>query len=304
MENELKHLLRGRAEEMRLPPEIPRPVLRRARRHRRITGALAGLAAIALVAVGFVGIRAALVQRTEVRTPIGPPTTQPTPSPSPTEATLGFPFPVCDVTSVQGAFRDSETLGTAYVATRRGDVGGCPQPGDAFTVVGIDLDGNGEVDASHGPIGCFGVNCRAFAAPDLDANGTSELAVMQQWSSVPDVKFYVVEDGEIVPAEVIPPGDPEGGFEPGEQPLLSLNGGDGFNSYALRCEDRPEGRVIVAVFGTQDPPESGVVKAHETILQLRTGGAIHVTAIRDFEEPFAPDGQSFVQKDRVCGLDP
>jgi len=72
VENELKQLLRDRAEEMRLPPEIPRPVLRRARRHRRINGALAGVAAFAVIAVGIIGVRAALVHRTGVSTPAGP----------------------------------------------------------------------------------------------------------------------------------------------------------------------------------------------------------------------------------------
>lgn len=316
MEKELKQLLRDRAEEMRLPPDIPRPVLRRARRHRRVTGALAGVATIALVAVGFVGIRAALDQRTEVRTPVGPPTieptpspsvtTEPTPSPSPTEATLGFPFPVCDVTWVQGHFRDVDTLGTAYVATRKGDVGECPQVG--FTMIGMDLDGDGEVDASHGPIECYPINCLAFAAPDLDGNGTSELAVVQQHGSVLGLQFYALGEGgvEIIPVVVAPPGDPEGGFEPGEQPLIWASGGDGFNHNALRCEDEPGGRTLVAISAVQDPPDrvESVWKAHETTFQLRAGGELHVIDTRDFEEPRTSGRPEFDSEDQLCGLEP
>ncbi len=316
MENELKQLLRDRAEEMRLPPEIPRPVLRRARRHRRINGALAGVAAFAVIAVGIIGVRAALVHRTGVSTPAGPPTveatlspsatTQPTTSPSPSDSIVGLPFPVCDVSSVEGPFRDPDTLGTAYVATRRGEVGGCPQPGSAFTLIAIDLDGNGQVDASFGPIECNPINCLAFKAPDLDGNGTSELAVIQEHGSVLGVKFYAVRDEAIVPVEVAPPGDPEGGFGPGDQPLFWLNGGDAFDTYALRCEDDAKGRTLVAVSAVQDPPDrvDSVWKAHETTLQLRASGELHVTGTRDFQEASTQDWPSFVLEDRVCGLNP
>jgi len=316
VENELKQLLRDRAEEMRLPPEIPRPVLRRARRHRLINGALAGVFAIAVIAGGIVGVRAVLVHRAGGSRPAGPPsvgatqspsaTTEPTTSPSPSDPTLGLPFPVCDVSSVEGRFRNPDTLGTAYVATRRGDLGGCPPPGSAFTLIAIDLDGDGQVDASVGPIECNPINCLAFQAPDLDGNGTSELAVIQEHGSVLGVKFYAVRDEAIVPVEVAPPGDPEGGFGPGDQPLFWLNGGDAFDTYALRCEDDAKGRTLVAVSAVQDPPDrvDSVWKAHETTFQLLASGELHVTGTRDFQEPSTQDRPSFVLEDRVCGLNP
>ena len=50
VENELRELLRDKAEEMELPPEIPPPILRRARRRRMVNGALAAAVTAGLVA--------------------------------------------------------------------------------------------------------------------------------------------------------------------------------------------------------------------------------------------------------------
>src|SRR5213075_2973434 len=79
MDNELKELLSKRADEVRVEPEIPRPVLRRARRRRVLNGALAGLTAAIVVAGAVIGIRTALQDR-------GVPANTPSPSAS---ATVG-----------------------------------------------------------------------------------------------------------------------------------------------------------------------------------------------------------------------
>jgi hypothetical protein len=60
MDNELKKMLDERAEEVRVDPNLPRPVLRRARRRRFLTGAMAGLTAAVVVAGAAVGIQTAL----------------------------------------------------------------------------------------------------------------------------------------------------------------------------------------------------------------------------------------------------
>lgn len=58
METELRELLQERAEEMRIDPEIPRTVLRRARRRRAGIVLAAGAVAAGMVAAAFVGGRA------------------------------------------------------------------------------------------------------------------------------------------------------------------------------------------------------------------------------------------------------
>jgi len=62
VDRELKELLRRKAEEARLDPGAPAPVLRRARRRRIGNAVVAGLTTAAVVAGAFVGVRVALHQ--------------------------------------------------------------------------------------------------------------------------------------------------------------------------------------------------------------------------------------------------
>jgi hypothetical protein len=65
--------------------------------------------------------------------------------------------------------------GSASVFTKALD-SGCPQQGDGVVAVGIDVDADGIVDATSDPLdNCF--LCEAFAAPDVDGDGVSEVAV-------------------------------------------------------------------------------------------------------------------------------
>jgi hypothetical protein len=83
VEPELKEMLQRRAGEARIEPELPRPVLRRARRRRALNGALAACTAAAVVAAAFVGVQTAMHRGTR-------PATTPTPSGI---GTTGVPFP-------------------------------------------------------------------------------------------------------------------------------------------------------------------------------------------------------------------
>ena len=80
--DDLKDLLRKKSEEMRLSPEIPPPVLRRARRRRVATGALAGALTLAIGLGTMVGLRAALKQSAHVPA-----------NPSPTPPSVASPTP-------------------------------------------------------------------------------------------------------------------------------------------------------------------------------------------------------------------
>ena len=81
---------------------------------------------------------------------------------------------MCNVTSVAGVFATGVD-GTAWVATKTGDVG-CPSLGDGMQVVAVDVSGDDEADASFGPLECDPW-CSAFAAPDVDGDGTDELLI-------------------------------------------------------------------------------------------------------------------------------
>ena len=61
--------------------------------------------------------------------------------------------------------------GTAWVATKTGDLG-CPSLGDGMQVLAVDVSGDNVADTSVGPLECDPW-CSAFAAPDVDGDGTT-----------------------------------------------------------------------------------------------------------------------------------
>jgi len=220
---------------------------------------------------------------------------------------IGLGFRVCNVTSVQGHFGDEQTVGTAYVTTKRGDVGPCPNASEADNVVAVDVTGDGQADASYGPILCE-VVCTAFAAPDVDGDGIDELLVQDVAFSIAGLKLFkmgvtgVADSPFLNPAIVAPPGDPAGGFHPGKEARLWV-GGDAFDSTALRCETGPDGRVLVATSAESRPHDSvdAVWYAHETTFMLRHDGTLDVVGTRDFEEPTTSGSPSFATRGGLCG---
>lgn len=112
--------------------------------------------------------------------PAAGPSIEPAPAPSVSpepqiSEDIGLGYPVCDVTSASGVFAPGVD-GTAFVATKTGDTGGCPKSGAGFQVLAVDVSGDGLADASYGPLDCDDW-CSAFAAPDVDGDGIDEVAV-------------------------------------------------------------------------------------------------------------------------------
>lgn len=233
----------------------------------------------------------------------------PSPTPDPSAGDLGLGFPVCNVSSIQGHFIAPDTKAKVFVATSANDTDGCPQPEHAYNVVVLDEDLDGLADTAPLPIECT-LDCRTFAAPDIDGDGTDELLVAQDGGAVVGLRLYdVVESsGEtsIVPVDVADPGDPQGGVEPGTQASFLL-GGDAFELYTLRCGDvpAPDGPGIVATGAEGRPHDSpnAAWHAHQTTLVLRDDGLLHVVDTRDFTEPVTddPSGPSFQSGERLCG---
>jgi TolB protein len=233
------------------------------------------------------------------------PTPSPSETPSPTDG-VGLGFPVCNVSSIDAAFAVPDQLATAFVATRRGDVGGCPDPQDAFNVIALDVDRDGLADASFGPIVCE-FECRTFSAPDLDGDGTSELLVAQAGGAVLGLGLYEVETSDagtvILPVTVAPPGDPEGEFDPGSEIRLLL-GGDEFFHYSLRCGDpqmrNGPGLIVTAAESLPHDSPNARWHAHETTFAL-VDGSLRVMDIGDYTEPAGFDPPSFQSGETLCG---
>src|SRR4029453_3824165 len=102
---------------------------------------------------------------------------QPVPltSPTPSVENLGLDFQVCRVMSMP--ITVSGAPGTAYVFTRESDT--CAKVGEGQRFVAAALTGEGLVDTA--PVQLEGsfppIGCEAFAAPDVNGDGTSEVAV-------------------------------------------------------------------------------------------------------------------------------
>jgi len=290
-------------------------IRRRERRRisRRIEATALALAVVAGTIAGTYGLsRVFWIDTTTAGGEGTPSVSAPPISPSPrpqASSDIGLGFPVCNVTSVQGRFGDAQTVWTAYVATKRGDVGPCPNASEADNVVAIDVTGDGQADAAYGPIECD-MACSAFAAPDVDGDGTDELLVQDVAFSIAGLRLFevgwiggTVADGPFLsPVTAAPPGDPAAGYEPGKELQLWL-GGDAFRLDALRCESGSDGQVLVATSAESKPHDSpdAVWYAHETTFVLRHDGTLDVIGTRDFQEPATSESPSFATRRGLCG---
>jgi hypothetical protein len=227
-----------------------------------------------------------------------------TPSPSPEGAQdIGLGFPVCDVTSVAGTFAPGVD-GTAFVATRTGDTGGCPPLDGATQVLAVDVTGDGLADTSYGPLECDQW-CDAFAAPDVNRDGDDELLVRNIQFSIAGLKLFEVEAGDggaaVGPVTVAPPGSATfgyQGFEAGTEPQFWL-GGDAGNLDAIRCEPFEGGRALVSTTSFHPIEAPGDRDVTETWFVLE-GFDLHVVDVREYAVPVNDDTQPFMQTDG-CG---
>ena len=235
--------------------------------------------------------------------PTPSPTPTPTMSASPIGKDIGLGFPVCNVTSVRGEFAPG-VHGKVYVATKAGDTA-CPDLGDGMQVLALDVTGDGLADTSYGPLECDWF-CSAFSVPDVDGDGVDEILIQNVQFSIVGLKLFDVQLGDggaaLGPVTVAPPGYPRGGLEPGVEPQLWL-GGDAFDLDTLRCEDSPDGRVLVYTTATQDPPDStdSVWRATSTTLSLNDDFTVSIVDVQKFTEPFGTDAPSFQSGETLCG---
>jgi hypothetical protein len=216
----------------------------------------------------------------------------PTPAPVPPEAVqdLGWAFPVCNAQSLDGDFDGNGVVDVAYVATKASDPG-CPQAVQAMNVIGIDLDGDGEVDSEGGPISCE-LACLPFVAIDLNVDGDDELFVARLVSAVVGLTPYqLVDEGgpAIVPITFAPPGDPGNDLPAGEPPMLYVGGDEGFAA-RLECSPTEAGAVLNAVTGDLDSIEQPTAwTVRQTISRMDGARFVVLDSLRS-EEPVGEEG--------------
>jgi hypothetical protein len=293
------------------PSGIYEDLIRRRERRRIVRKVESGALAIAVVAVSVAGVYGLSRvfgedAKRDAATPSVPtpsPTPTPTMSASPVGKDIGLGFTVCNVTSVRGEFAPGVD-GKAYVATKAGDTA-CPDLDDGMQVLAVDITGDGLADTSYGPLQCDQW-CSAYSAPDVDGDGTDEVLVENVEFSIVGLKLYEVQVGDggaaLGPVTVARPGSPREGFEPGAEPQLWL-GGDAFELDTLRCEDSPDGRVLVYTTATQDPPDTfdSVWRATATTFSLNDDFTVSIVDVREFTEPFGADAPSFQSGETLCG---
>jgi hypothetical protein len=101
------------------------------------------------------------------------------PSTSAVGATIpGVPFPACHVTSVASNF-GGERWGAVYLFARGSENAPCPGVEADNAYLALDRAGVGRAADTvlYGPIDCA-KDCRIFGAPDIDADGYADVAVV------------------------------------------------------------------------------------------------------------------------------
>jgi hypothetical protein len=188
-----------------------------------------------------------------------------TPTATQTPPDLGLGFPICDVMSMP--ITVAGVQGKAYVFTKAID--GCPKPGEGRRFVGADLDGNGTVDATAPELtDCFSpVGCEAFAAPDVNGDGTSEIAVSTAGADGYGVWLYAVTTSP--PAvQLITVVDPQGIGHIQTGPLQFAWADVVGHAGGARCEVLPDGGTLT-IFGV----DKFEPKADVQLTDLRVAGA-------------------------------
>lgn len=300
-----EHLIRGK-ERRRIAQRVQHGVL-------AVAVVAGSVGAVIILSEAFqVADRGRVVGSPPARPPSSVPPGTPTMGPSPTDeriSDVGLGLRLCDVSSVRGRFLgEGDASQTAFVGTGPAD-GGCPNGEEPTGVAALDLTGDGLADVASEPFGCQG-GCLAYAAPDVDGDGTDELLVQNVLFTIVGLRLFDVvsdEDGPaLVMAMVEPPGDAALGMEgfDGSGPPQFWIGGDAFVADSLRCETQPGGRVLISTTAESLPHDSpdAVWQIHETTFELRDG-LLRVVEARDLEEPAGLGTTPSFMSTGGCGAD-
>jgi hypothetical protein len=151
------------------------------------------------------------------------------------------------------------------------------------------------------------LGCRILAAPDIDVDGTDELAIVTLGFSIEEViLFDASEDVEgPVAITVASPGDPAGQFDPGRPGRFGF-GGDAFSTYNVRCEAREGGQVMVATAAESLPHDrvDALWHVHQTVLRFaRADGELLLVAVDEYTLPTngPEEHRLFADHDHFCG---
>lgn len=185
---------------------------------------------------------------------------------------IGIGEPLCDVSTVIADFTGDGRDDTALVGME-GRNGRCTDAAEGTEIVAMDTTGDGLPDGGYFVnAGCL--MCRAYAAADLDADGTPELIVLHQDSATPVYELIdasvrsTQEETSLVPI-MIGSDAPQMGLSAGQGITLTAGGDEG-SSFAIGCEGSPDSPIVVQ-WRSQHPvdgPGSDVRDVYETKLSI------------------------------------
>ena len=224
-DDHLRTRLRGAAP---VPTRPDPPIERLAARKRRraITRRVGTIGAVACILAAATAAFL-LADRPPARIPVATPTAA-----APLVGDLGLGLPVCDVSSLP--ISTALGAGTAAVYTQAAD-GGCPKQGHLTSSVGIDVDGDGRLDATSDELPDCYFPCEAFAAPDLSGDGRSEVMVSAAGADGYGVRVFAVETDPAAIRPVILDGEP-----------LEFAWVDVYTHTSVaRCDETADGHVLV-----------------------------------------------------------
>jgi WD40-like Beta Propeller Repeat len=184
------------------------------------------------------------------------------------QVNLGLGYGVCRVTSMPIA--TGAGPGAAYVYSKAGD---CAH-GDGY--VGVDVDNDGAVDATHGPLeDCF-LRCEAFAAPDVNADGVSEVAVSTEGADGYGVYLFAVSTGgspTIDPVHVEDPQHLASVLDPLEFAWADVAA----HFEGARCGALPDGTPVFLLQGGDKLPPDADVRTTALVLSGSTATVVDVS---------------------------
>jgi hypothetical protein len=155
------------------------------RKRRRATVRRVGtIATVAVILLGTIVAFAIIDRGTPTTTPVGEP------PPSSTVPNLGLAFPICHVSTMP--IQTGSGTGVAAVLTKETDQG-CPGGNEATVLLGVDVDGDGALDATAvSPLPDCYVECQMFATPDVNGDGVSEVGVATTGADGYGITLYAV----------------------------------------------------------------------------------------------------------------
>lgn len=189
---------------------------------------------------------------------------------------------------MSGDFLGHGSEGIAYVYAEPSDAGGCLSPGEPSYHAVVVADEGASMPLEL--LDCIG-GCAAYAAPDIDADGTSEVAVsIARADGISVTLLDVVERGgrvEIEQMEIVPPGEPGRFLEPG--PIRFAVGGTVGWTAGAYClppttgHDATGARLVVWFAQMRDGnPDLWTVTIGSLIVD---GGRLHAAGVGTYAVP-------------------